>query len=203
MPLFAASDHRLSPSDRAFKVIALAAAACLLGFIVFVAVRGPSKSNGASGTAALKVPPPAVLKVGTVAPGFSLPRLSGGSAVSLAEFRGSPVILNFFASWCPHCQAELGAMTAVARQASGHVAVVGVDSDDTSSSAAASLLASAHATYPVGVDANAKVASQYLLSVLPVTYFLDARGRVLGSALGAQTVGSLQHWVTRLMPPAP
>jgi peroxiredoxin len=201
MPLFAASDHRLSSSDRVFKLVALIAAVCLLGFIVFVAVRGPSKNNRVAGTAALEAPPPAVLKIGAVAPLFSLPRLDGGAPVSLAGFRGAPVILNFFASWCPHCRTELGAIAAVARQASGHITVVGVDSNDTSSSAAASLLAGAHATYPVGVDAHAKVASEYLLSALPVTYFLDASGRVVGAELGAQTVTSLEHWVKRLTTP--
>jgi thioredoxin-like negative regulator of GroEL len=60
------------------------------------------------------------------------------------------------------------------------------------------LLATAHATYPVGVDAHAKVASAYLLSTLPVTYFVNAKGRVVGAALGAQTVTSLERWVKRM-----
>ncbi len=139
-----------------------------------------------------------MLKAGTVAPGFSLPRLNGGAPVSLAGFRGTPVILNFFASWCPHCRAELQAVATVARETSGHVAVVGVDSNDTSASAATHLLAAAHATYPVGVDAHAKVASAYLLAALPVTYFVNAQGRVVGAALGSQTVTSLDRWVKRL-----
>lgn len=198
MPAFTASDHRRAPADRVFKLIALVAGVCLLGFIVFVAVRGSSPSDRVPGTATLKVPPPAVLKAGTVAPAFSLPRLNGGAPVTLAGFRGTPVILNFFASWCPHCRAELQAIGTVARETSGHVAVVGVDSNDTSSSAATHLLATAHATYPVAVDANAKVASAYLLTALPVTYFLNAKGRVVGAVLGAQTVTSLDRWVKRL-----
>jgi cytochrome c biogenesis protein CcmG/thiol:disulfide interchange protein DsbE len=187
-----------TPADRGFKWVALVAGACLLGFIAFVAVRNSSPSHRAPGISALKVPPPALLKAGTVAPGFSLPRLNGGAAVSLAAFRGTPVILNFFASWCPDCRAELEAIATVARETSGHVAVVGVDSNDTSASAASHLLSSADATYPVGVDAHAKVASAYLLAALPVTYFLNAQGRVVGAALGAQTVTSLDRWVKRL-----
>jgi cytochrome c biogenesis protein CcmG, thiol:disulfide interchange protein DsbE len=198
MPLFATADHRLASSDRTFKIIVLVGAVLLLGFIVFVAVRGPSGNHHVPGTASLEVPPPAVLKAGAVAPAFSLPPLRGGAPVSLAAFRGTPVILNFFASWCPHCRAELGAIAAVARQDSGRVAVVGVDSNDTSSAAAARLVASAHATYPIGVDAHAKVASEFLLSALPVTYFLDAQGRVVGAALGQQSVTSLDRWVRRL-----
>jgi cytochrome c biogenesis protein CcmG/thiol:disulfide interchange protein DsbE len=197
MPALGASDQRLAPPDRVFKLVALLAGVCLLGFIVFVAVRGSSPSDRVPGSSALTVPPPTLLKAGTVAPAFSLPRLSGGVPVSLAGFRGTPVILNFFASWCPHCRAELDAVATVARETSGRVAVVGVDTNDTSS-AAARLVAAAHGTYPVGVDAHAKVASAYLLTALPVTYFVNAQGRVVGYALGSQTVASLDRWVKRL-----
>jgi cytochrome c biogenesis protein CcmG/thiol:disulfide interchange protein DsbE len=175
---------------------------CLVGFIIFVAVRAPAKSNRVLGVAALKSPPPAVLHAGTTAPAFSLPRLGGGAPVSLASYRGTPVIVNFFASWCPHCRSELSAIGTVATQNSGHVAVVGVDSNDGSGATAQKLLTAADATYPVGLDTSADVASKYLLTALPVTYFVDAQGRVVGSALGAQSVASLQHWVARLTSPA-
>jgi len=184
------------PSDGVFKVIAAGAALALVGFIVFVVVRGPSHS--APDTATLKVPPPTLLKVGRSAPLFSLPNLHGGSAVALTSFRGTPVILNFFASWCPNCRTELSAMAEVAVRNAGRVAVVGVDSNDSSTAAATQALASAHADFPVAVDAHARVATQYLLSALPVTYFLNAQGRIVGAALGAQTVTSLQRWVERL-----
>jgi peroxiredoxin len=179
-------------------MIAVVGGLCLIGFIIFVAVRAPAKSARTLGTAALEGPPPAVLQAGKTAPAFSLPRLGGGAPVSLASYRGAPVIVSFFASWCPHCRAELAAMGSVAASTTNHVAVVGVDSNDSSGAAAEKLLVSAHATYPVGVDADAQVATKYLLSVLPVTYFVDAQGRIVGSAFGSQSVASLQHWVDRL-----
>jgi cytochrome c biogenesis protein CcmG/thiol:disulfide interchange protein DsbE len=118
--------------------------------------------------------------------------------VSLASFRGTPVIVNFFASWCPDCRAELDAMATVARRSAGHVAVIGVDSNESSDPAATRLLTSAHATYPVGLDNSAKVATRYLINALPVSYFVNAEGHVVGAALGPQTVASLQRWVARL-----
>jgi thioredoxin-like negative regulator of GroEL len=48
------------------------------------------------------------------------------------------------------------------------------------------------------VDTSAKVATQYLLTALPVTYFVDAQGRIVGSALGPQSVASFSRWVGRL-----
>jgi hypothetical protein len=86
----------------------------------------------------------------------------------------------------------------VATQNSGRVAVVGIDTNDGNGAAAAKLLTAAHAGYPVGVDTSAKVATQYLLTALPVTYFVDAQGRIVGSALGPQSVASLSRWVGRL-----
>ncbi len=89
-------------------------------------------------------------------------------------------------------------MATVARQTTGRVAVIGVDSNETSDATATSLLAAARATYPVAVDAQAKVASQYLVQALPVSYFLNASGKVVGAALGPQSVASLERWVARL-----
>jgi cytochrome c biogenesis protein CcmG/thiol:disulfide interchange protein DsbE len=177
--------------------VAAVAGAALIGFVVFVVVRGPSHPSG-PGTAALESPPPPTLKAGTTAPAFSLPSLGGSDTVSLTSFRGTPVIVNFFASWCPDCRAELDAMAAVARRNAGHVAVIGVDSNESSDAAATQLLTAAHARYPVGLDNTAKVATRYLINALPVSYFVNAQGHVVGAALGPQTVASLQRWVARL-----
>jgi thiol-disulfide isomerase/thioredoxin len=189
--------RRPNGADRVFKWVAVVAGAALIGFVVFVIVRGPSHPS-VPGSAALKSPPPPTLKAGTTAPAFSLPPLAGGDAVSLSSFRGMPVIVNFFASWCPDCRAELNAMASVARRNAGRVAVVGVDSNESSDAAATQLLMAAHAGYPVGLDNSAKVATRYLINALPVSYFVNAEGRVVGASLGPQTVASLQRWVARL-----
>jgi cytochrome c biogenesis protein CcmG/thiol:disulfide interchange protein DsbE len=190
-------ERRAGSGDRAFKWVAIVVGACLVGFVIFVVTRGPSHPT-AAGTAALKAAPPPVLTAGTIAPAFSLPALAGGQPVTLASYLGTPVIVNFFASWCSDCRQELAAVATVARGATGHVAVLGVDSNETSDTQAARLLAAAGATYPVGLDPHAAIATRYLVNALPVSYFLDAHGRVVGSALGPQTVSSLQRWVGRL-----
>jgi len=182
---------------RPFKFVALLVSLVLVGFIAFVVVS--SHTTGHTTTPATFPPTkPSSLAPGTVAPQFSLPRLGGGPQVALASTRGRPTIVNFFASWCSHCRAELGAVATVASASSDVVSVIGVDTSDPYTKAAERLLARARATYPVGVDRSGQVASEYHLTGLPVTYFLDARGKVVGVAFGAQTTKSLDRWVRRL-----
>ena len=170
-------------------MVAAVAGVALVGFIVYVVVK-PHRAT----PAAFPVTPNPTLAIGSAAPTFTLPRLGGGAPVSLAATHGTPTVVNFFASWCRDCQAELTAFAGLSHATAGRVAVIGVDSNDSDTGAALSLLAKAGATYPVGEDGQATVATSYLLSALPVTYFLDAAGRVVHVAFGAQTLGALTHW---------
>ncbi len=179
-------DQARRSNDRIFKVTAAVAAVALVGFIIYVVAK-PRTAKPAS----FPETPPSSLERGAAAPAFALPRLGGGAPVTLAAAPGTPTVVNFFASWCSNCRAELKAFATVAGRNSATVNVVGVDSNDTSTSNAEALLAAAHASYPVGVDANAQVASDYKLEVLPVTYFVTAKGTVAGVAFGTQSVASL------------
>lgn len=183
--------------DRVFQLVSAVAGLCLVGFIVFVVVRG-TPSHTSRHSSALASPPPSLLAAGVTAPGFTLPALSGGQPVSLGSFRGEPVVLNFFASWCSDCRNELDAIAAEARATQGRVAFAGIDANESSTTTAVRLLREADAAYPVGVDADARVATAYLVQALPVTYFLDGQGRVVGAALGPQSSSSLGRWVARL-----
>lgn len=136
---------------------------------------------------------------GVQAPGFSLARLGGGPPVTLAAERGHPVVLNFFASWCSDCRAELKAFAHVSNGPHGDVRFLGIDTNDTATAKAQSLLAAANDQYPVGVDPHATVANaRYYVEALPETVFIGANGRIAGEVFGTQTVGSLTPWVHAL-----
>ncbi|MCU1495719.1 MAG: Redoxin domain protein [Acidimicrobiaceae bacterium] len=189
-------DASQSPSDarheRWPKVVAIVAGLGLAGFIAYAVTSASShKTNPTVGVA--------VISKGKSAPLFTLPRLGGGSQVDLAGFRGKPTVVNFFASWCPDCRSELNAFGTVSSADKSKVNFVGVDSNDTNSALARKLLASAGATYPVGVDANGSIASEsYVIVALPVTYFLDAKGRVVGETFGAESRSKLEQSVALL-----
>jgi thiol-disulfide isomerase/thioredoxin len=118
------------------------------------------------------------------APGFSVARLGQAGSVSLSDFRGRPVVMNFFASWCPPCRDELPTLSAAQRRVGGNVAFVGIDVSD-STPAALDLVRSSGVTYPLGVDPNYKVTDGlYHLRGLPSTVFIDAKGNINGTVLG-------------------
>ncbi len=175
--------------ERVWWAAAGIAGIALLGFVGFIVSRPHHPTPVAA-----PVTPVTTLAVGSVAPGFALPRLGGGPPVSLVASAGTPTVVNFFASWCHDCQSELANVATLAHRTAGSVDVIGVDSNDAQGSAARVLLAGAGADYPVGVDSRAAVATAYRLAALPVTFFLDRRDRVVHVALGSQTLASLTHW---------
>ncbi len=113
--------------------------------------------------------------------------------MSLAALQGTPTIVNFFASWCRDCQAELAAFAGLAgpeRRSGGHPR--GRLQRRQTGRPPRACWPRPDATYPVGVDSDAKVATSYLLDALPVTYFLDAGGRVVHVSFGTQTPATLE-----------
>ena len=182
----------------------LLAVAVVAGVVAYLVTPRPSSVISAStsvpsGTAVQKSGPGAglpKLATGRVAPAFSLPRLGGGAPVSLGALRGHPVVLNFFASWCSDCRAELHAFAEVSNGPHGPVRFLAIDTSDHSPQKAMSLLEAAGDRYPVGEDPNATVAgSKYLVQALPVTVFISAKGHIVGQVFGAQNRTTLESWV--------
>ncbi|HEY8108245.1 MAG TPA: TlpA disulfide reductase family protein [Gaiellaceae bacterium] len=128
-----------------------------------------------------QTPPP---KVGAPAPAFSLPRLTGTGDLSLSSFRGKTVVLNFFASWCHPCKREAPDLESVWRHyRSDGLVVLGVDSGDTRG-AARDFLSAHGVTYPIVFDPEQTLAlGPYAVPGLPVTYVLNAQGRIVGNPL--------------------
>lgn len=120
---------------------------------------------------------------GAIAPAFTASGYSG-AIITLEQFRGHPIVLNFWASWCPPCRAEMPALEAAYRkyQARG-VVVIGIDGATDTWSASRTFLATRGVTYPIGRDERGQVAQAYHVAGLPTTFFIRADGRVGGFAL--------------------
>jgi cytochrome c biogenesis protein CcmG/thiol:disulfide interchange protein DsbE len=127
---------------------------------------------------------------------FSIPSLGHpGQHVSLAQFAGRPVIVNFFASWCEPCQRETPELAQFYRQSGGRTVIIGVDSNDQTSHAL-KFAAAKGVSYPVGVDPfPARVTTSYGVTALPQTFFLNAQHRIVKRVYGAVTAQQLRAGV--------
>lgn len=166
-------------------VLAAGAAALVVAVAVFVASRppgGPELSQRVEGEAS----------------SFTLENLRPGQPdVSLAEFRGKPVVMNFWASWCVPCKREMPTLAAVSEQVKDRVAFVGINHQD-SRRAALELLADAGVRYPSGYDPEGRVAASYGLFGMPTTVFISADGRLLQRRTGEMSRQELERTIERL-----
>lgn len=134
-------------------------------------------------------PPPATLGpqpgpfVGDIAPDFRLPTLDGGSA-ALSDYRGHRVLVNFFATWCEPCRAEMPGLEAQAQKhAADEWVVLGVDVME-SREALSAFRAEFGLTFPLLRDENADVARQFQVTGTPTSLFIDRAGRVVERRVG-------------------
>lgn len=122
-------------------------------------------------------------RLGFRAPDFTLSDFEGHD-VALSQFRGTPVLLNFWATWCPPCKAEMPALQNFYEQYGDRVAVVGVNWDH-SLDDARQFLENQGITYPNLIDRQGKVFVKYGLTGLPTSFWLDERGVIMGVWKGA------------------
>jgi cytochrome c biogenesis protein CcmG, thiol:disulfide interchange protein DsbE len=114
--------------------------------------------------------------VGRPAPRVELPGLRGGR-VRLAELRGRSVVLNFWASWCPPCLAEMPEFQRVHRRLGERVAFLGVNQRD-QAQAAEELARSMGVTYPLAVDTAGRSFDAFGGLGMPTTVLIRADGTV-------------------------
>lgn len=109
---------------------------------------------------------------------------------ALAEFEGTPVVVNFFASWCPSCVAELPDFQAVHEELGDEVTFLGVAQRDRPSDAIA-LIERSGVTYDIGNDPNGELFQQLNALAMPTTVFIGADGEVLRTFSGVLDTESL------------
>lgn len=121
---------------------------------------------------------------GQPAPTFSLDRLGGGAPVDLASLRGRVVLLNFWATWCQPCEAEMPAMERLHRQLANTdftLLAVSVDEDPAVVEAFRARLG---LSFPILLDPRKRVSSSYQTYRYPETFLIDREGRIVARYVG-------------------
>ena len=118
----------------------------------------------------------AVAQVGFLAPDLTLMGLSG-EPVSLEEFRGQPVILNFWASWCGPCRAEMPALEQVTTRYADEGLVVLLVNQGETETIISDFLTEIGLALPVLLDRDLNATKLYRVQALPTTFFIQWFGQ--------------------------
>jgi len=137
------------------------------------------------------------------APDFTLVN-SAGEAVSLSDFRGQAVILNFWASWCPPCKSEMPYFDALSDEyeASGEAVFLMInltDGGQETIESASQYLDESGYTLNVLFDTEGDAADKYGVSSIPTTFMIDKDGFIRNMSVGAVSESALAMEVTKLL----
>ncbi|WP_347862058.1 redoxin domain-containing protein [Salimicrobium sp. PL1-032A] len=122
---------------------------------------------------------------GQEAPEFTLQTL-GGEEVSLSDYRGTPVIINFWATWCPPCRAEMPDMEEM-YQEEEELEILAVNMTETESTRneVGQFVGEFGLSFLVLLDENSDVSGMYEVGPVPTSVFVDREGHVQSVILGA------------------
>ncbi|MFC1994739.1 redoxin domain-containing protein [Chloroflexota bacterium] len=141
--------------------------------LIFACAALPACGQTAPGTTAPRIAP----EGGALAPDFTLPTLDGGTA-TLSDLQGRPVLLNFWASWCPPCRAEMPYLQSVwEKSKDGDLVMLAINKGEQKQKVR-DFVTSLGYTFPIGLDTDTLVAHAYRAYSIPRTFFIDRSGVV-------------------------
>ncbi len=180
----------------------------LILYWVFSILAVLSLLPAAAGTPVAEESPPVEgTQVGNVAPDFELKNLDG-ETVTLSELRGNPVMLNFWATWCGPCRAEMPHIQAVFEdeewQDKGLVILaINLTYSRSSETPAAvkDFMQSHNFSFPVLLDTNRDVTLEYDVTGIPTTFFIDKDGIIQKRKLGAfSSKADIENSLKKIIP---
>ena len=127
-----------------------------------------------------------------------LPQLQGKGTVDYASFRSKPLVINFFASWCPNCIAEMPGFQQVHQQLGDRVGFLGISQSD-SRGASIHLAEQTGIHYPTGYDAHGTFYNATGSTGMPTTLFVRPGGQIAYIQVGALDTNTLRQYIARYL----
>lgn len=118
-----------------------------------------------------------------------------GTEANLSDFAGTPVVVNFWASWCPACVAEMPDFEQVHTALGDEVVFLGLNMQESDPAAAASLVASTGVTYQLGLDPDGSIFNRFGGIAMPTTVFIDEGGQVVTTHAGVIFADDLEDLI--------
>ncbi|WP_064093057.1 peroxiredoxin family protein [Rossellomorea aquimaris] len=138
------------------------------------------------------------LSKGDRAPDFKLTNLKGKD-VSLSDYKGKKVILNFWATWCPPCKAEMPHMQKYyeknAEKENVEILAVNLTSQDEGERAVRQFVDGYKLTFPILLDEEGEIGEEYRAFTIPTTYMIDTKGEIQHKIVGPMNEDMMKKMV--------
>jgi peroxiredoxin len=139
-------------------------------------------------------------QAGKPAPDFQLPNLEG-QAISLSDFRGKPVFLNFWATWCGPCRHEMPFIQEIFEEWSDQGLVILAIDIGENPETVKDFMQSHNFSFPVLLDINKDVALEYNIRGIPTTFLIDKDGVIQAMKVGAfSSEAEIEKSLSKIMP---
>ncbi len=190
--------------SHSWRLVLILLAVVLLGLLVIQGCtttvqdsgRSSQEGNGAIDLEGSELPP--APEIGRLAPNFTLTDL-GGNQVTLSDFRGKTVFVNFWATWCPPCRAEMPEIEAVYQEYKDKgVVVIGVDILEPED-VVRQFVEQGGYSWIFILDATGAVSDDYRIAAIPTSFFIDREGIIQAVNIGAMTKRAMENKLAMAM----
>jgi peroxiredoxin len=171
------------------------AAVILVTLLTVAIVQAMDKTTETPETTSQTITSNEGLAIGAKAPDFELKTLAG-ETVKLSNLKGKKVLINFWATWCPPCKAEMPAMEQLSKQTEKDVVILAVNIDPQLD--VQGFIDENKITFPIPLDTDDKVNETYQVISIPTTYFIDSKGIIQNKYTGSMTLDVMKDFTEKL-----
>jgi peroxiredoxin len=187
------------------KIIGLLLAAIMIGLAIAGVVKNNIEKSSAEeamsiGTDVEFVATKEGLAKGEAAPDFELSTLTG-ETVKLSDYKGKKVILNFWATWCPPCKAEMPLMQnyyTQAKEENVEILAVNLTTKDRGLEKVEAFVKENNLTFPIPMDTEGEIGSIYQAVTIPTSYMIDTEGRIQKKHIGPMDEKTMMDYIDNL-----